>query len=99
MTRPNDSFRESRRTSYPTRDEVDNFHHYDDVNSRPEAHHHMLGTTRNSASEGTHVHDGITSSLLLDSITLTGSKAAYDPTREAQIVAALVKLGAVDSTT
>lgn len=102
MTRPSYNDSSSAKgfshTQYPNRDEVNNFHHYDDMDSRPEAHHHSLGTGRNNASEGSHIHDGITSRPLLDSITLTGSRATYNPAREAQIVAALVLLGAVDGT-
>lgn len=36
-------------------------HRQSDVDSNPWAHHHTLGTRRNQASPGNHIHDGVTS--------------------------------------
>jgi hypothetical protein len=39
-------------------------HGQDDADSSPRAHHHTLGTSRNQASPGNHIHDGISSPKL-----------------------------------
>jgi hypothetical protein len=39
-------------------------HKQSDVDSSPKSQHHTLGTGRNQASPGNHIHDGITSPKL-----------------------------------
>lgn len=72
-------------------------HRYADKDSGPMSLHHTLGVGVHQASPGDHSHDGGTSRLLLDGITLTGAKggSAFN----SSIVAALVALGATDNTT
>lgn len=76
---------------------VSEFHSNDDVDSSASAHHHTLGSGANQASPGYHNHDGSNSVLLLDGITLTGSKSTGAAL--ASVVSALVRLGAADETT
>lgn len=45
----------------PSPTEVNLFHARDDTDASTLAHHHTLGTERNQASSGAHVHDGKTS--------------------------------------
>lgn len=73
--------------------DVANMHRKADTDLRKESLHHTLGLGRNQAFPG----DGW--SRILAGITLTGSKAAYSATREAQVVAALKAMGAADQTT
>jgi hypothetical protein len=81
----------------PEQKKVAQFHVSDDLNSRPEAHHHDLGQSRNQASPGSHTHDGITSPLLLTG-TITGSKTTNVPSILSQIMAELAKIGLTDAT-
>jgi hypothetical protein len=81
----------------PEQKKVAEFHVNDDLNSRPEAHHHDLGQSRNQGSPGNHIHDGVTSPLLL-SATITGSKTSNVPSILTQIMAELAKLGLIDAT-
>lgn len=81
----------------PTPDVVDDFHTNSDLDSRAQAQHHTLGSSPTQASPGDHTHDGGTSPLLLAGIQLTGSKGGNAAL--ASVIAALVKLGATDSTT
>jgi hypothetical protein len=73
------------------------FHINDDVDSGQDAHHHTIGPGVNQAASGAHQHDGNDSALLLEGITITGTKgtAACD----SSIISALMRLGATDSTT
>lgn len=73
------------------------YHKNAPVDSRPEDIHHRLGPSPNQASPGNHSHNGSDSVLLLDGVTITGAKAGN--TALASVIAALVKLGAKDSTT
>ncbi len=50
---------------------VDLLHRLSDVDSSPLAQHHRLGTERNQASPGDHIHDGKTSKLLGQGMGLT----------------------------
>lgn len=77
---------------------VRQFHRNADTDVRPESIHHTLGSAPSQASPGDHKHDGGTSSLLLSGYTITGSKASPS-TVLPSIIAALVRLGAKDSTT
>lgn len=76
---------------------VKEFHTNADTDSSRDAIHHTLGPGINQGSPGGHSHDGQDSALLLADITITGAKgsAACD----SSIIAALVRLGATDSTT
>lgn len=100
MTRPatTDQATATRRKEPLSAREVLDLHRNDDLNSRPEAHHHDLGKGRNQASEGGHTHDGTTSAALL-SATITGSKTSNVPSILTQIMAELSKIGLVDGTT
>jgi len=54
----------------PPRD-VNQFHTKDDADTGPGAHHHTLGTNRNQASPGDHIHDGKSSKKLGTGLGLT----------------------------
>lgn len=75
---------------------VNEFHTNDDVDRDANSHHHTLGPNANQASPGSHRHDGSDSYLLLDGVTLAGSKGGN--TALASVISALVQLGAKDST-
>jgi len=84
-------------------DEVDQravlaIHRNDDVDSRPEAHHHTLGQGRNNASPGSHVHDGTLSAPLL-SANITGSRANNMSSIMDQLLTELQKIGITNATT
>jgi len=73
--------------------DVANLHRKADTDLRAEALHHTLGLTRNQAFPG----DGWT--RILAGRVITGAKSAYSATREAQIIACLAAMGAMDQTT
>lgn len=75
---------------------VADFHTNSDVDIRPESQHHTLGTTNSQAAAGDHTHDGGDSPLLLTGYTLTGSRGGN--AAMPSLIAALVRLGATDST-
>lgn len=77
--------------------DVTDFHTYDDLDISSEAHHHTIGPGVNQAASGAHNHDGNNSPLLLEGVTITGAKAGN--TALSSAIAALVQLGATDSTT
>lgn len=81
----------------PPADAVEDFHTNSDVDTRPEAQHHTLGPLPTQAAPGNHRHDGGDSALILEGIQITGSRAT-DAWR-LSVMAALVRLGATDSTT
>ena len=81
----------------PTAREVEDFHENSDVDGRPESQHHTLGPGPNQAASGTHRHDGGESALLLEGLTITGSRAS-DAYR-LSINQILVRLGATDAST
>lgn len=76
---------------------VARFHNKDDLDSGSEAHHHTLGIKKDQSSPGDHKHDGTTSRKLLEGVSITGSRGGN--VALASVIAALVKLGATDSTT
>lgn len=76
---------------------VTEFHKKDDVDSGWEAHHHTLGTKHDQASPGDHNHNGQNSLRIAKGITITGSRSGGAAL--VSVIAALVKLGATDSTT
>jgi len=83
----------------PSPKEVLDFHTHADTDGSQKAIHHTLGPNHNQAAPGNHSHDGGNSAVLqlLDGITLTGSRGGNAAL--ASVIAALVALGAVDSTT
>lgn len=81
----------------PSPTDVREFHTNDDVDVSQESHHHSIGPGVNQAASGAHNHDGNNSPLLLEGVAITGAKAGN--TAIASVVAALVQLGATDSTT
>jgi hypothetical protein len=76
---------------------VEKLHQFDDVDVRPESHHHTLGPGAAQASPGPHRHRGGDSELLLAGQTITGSRGGA--TAMVSIISALVALGATDTTT
>lgn len=77
---------------------VNRFHNKSDVDSSAFAQHHTIGPKPNQASPGPHKHTGADgSNQLLAGVTITGAKAGN--TALASVIAALVGLGATDSTT
>ncbi len=82
----------------PSAEKVRLLHRNADTDTRPEAAHHTLGASPNQASPGGHTHDGSDSKKLLEGYTITGAVASPS-TVLPSIIAALVRLGAKDSTT
>lgn len=76
---------------------VARFHNKSDVDSSQDAQHHTLGTKHDQATAGDHNHNGANSVKLLKGTTITGSRASGAAL--VSVIAALVKLGATDSTT
>lgn len=72
-------------------------HAKSDVDSATYAQHHTLGTNHNQATCGDHVHDGTSSRKIASTIILTGSRSGG--TALTSVIAALVALGATDTTT
>ena len=82
----------------PPADIVASFHKNAAIDSRAEDIHHTVGPEPSQASPGNHTHNGSDGALLLEAYTITGSKA--NPTTVLpSVIAALVRLGAKDSTT
>lgn len=81
----------------PSSVDVRDFHVFDDLDVSPDSHHHSLGAGPNQAASGAHTHDGSNSVRLLEGFVITGGRAGN--TAVASIIAALVSLGATDSTT
>lgn len=83
-------------------DQVEKFHRKSDLDSKPQAQHHSIGSSDNQASPGTHRHDGTTSQLILEGFVLTGNRGTASVAGVGAlttIIQALVQLGAVDNTT
>lgn len=78
-------------TAKPSASEVADFHTNSDVDVRPEALHHTLGSSGNQASPGDHTHDGGSSPLLLSGYSVQTSAAIA--TWRLQVEAALKRLG------
>lgn len=81
----------------PNSKEVTDFHVNSDKDGSRTALHHTLGPRPNQASPGGHSHDGGDSVELLPEVVFTGSRASAG--MMPQIIAALVRLGAKDTTT
>jgi hypothetical protein len=73
------------------------FHTRDDLDTSKQAHHHSIGVSSATACSGNHNHRGSDSALLLEGVTLTGSRGGNAALPS--IISALVELGATDSTT
>ena len=76
---PNDPFgtiKEEKRKEGLSPREAARVHERDDIDSGPLAHHHTLGISRNQASPGDHVHDGVSSRKLGfgQDLAISGSK-------------------------
>jgi hypothetical protein len=82
----------------PPKDVVDKFHKHAGVDTRKEDIHHTIGPLPAQAASGSHSHNGTDGVLLLDGYTITGVKSSPS-TVLPSIIAALVRLGADDSTT
>lgn len=76
--------------------EVANFHKKADTDGGRNALHHTLGAQKEQASPGNHDHHGGDSVLMLKDIVLSGSRGGN--VALVSIIAALVDLGATDST-
>jgi hypothetical protein len=81
----------------PTTEEVERFHTNSDVDLRAESQHHTLGSSPSQAAAGNHTHDGGDSALILEGMTITGSRAT-DAWR-LSVNQLLVRLGATDAST
>lgn len=81
----------------PSPQVVSEFHSNSDVDAERDSQHHTLGTGVNQASPGSHRHDGNDSFQLLESVEIVGAKGGN--TALASVIAALVSMGAKDSTT
>lgn len=75
---------------------VNEFHKKDDVDSSWDAHHHTIGTKHDQVSPGDHTHNGTNSLRILKGTSITGSRSGGAAL--VSVIAALVKLGATDST-
>lgn len=78
--------------------QVENLHKNADTDVRRESIHHTLGARGTQAAPGDHKHDGTDSALLLAGSTISGSRSSSTSIMPS-IIAALVKLGATDSST
>jgi hypothetical protein len=76
---------------------VAEFHTNSDVDSEKDAQHHTIGTGVSQAASGAHKHDGNDSFQLLADVEIIGAKGGN--TALASVIAALVGMGAKDSTT
>ena len=81
----------------PSQLEVAKFHTNSDKDGSKSGQHHTLGPGAFQAAAGNHTHDGVSSLPLLDGVTISGAKAGN--TALASVIAALVLLGANDTTT
>lgn len=81
----------------PSGRDVQKFHTNADTDGNEQSAHHTLGPSNNQASPGNHDHRGGNSVPLLDGTTITGSRASGAAL--VSVIAALVELGAKDSTT
>ncbi len=81
----------------PSSKEVTKFHSNADTDGNEGSLHHTLGPRKGQASPGDHDHRGGTSVLLLQGTTISGSRASGAAL--ISVIAALVELGATDTTT
>jgi hypothetical protein len=73
---PFGGIKDEKGSSGPSAQEVRAFHEKADTDSSVKSQHHTLGTSRNQASFGSHIHDGVDSKLLGTGagFVLTGAK-------------------------
>lgn len=83
--------------SAPSAKETIKAHNNADTDGKATAVHHTLGPGPMQASPGNHTHNGGTSLSLLEGVTLSGAKGGN--VALASVIAALVSLGATDTTT
>lgn len=83
--------------SSPSRKAVSDFHKNADTDGSDGSIHHTLGPRKGQAAPGDHDHRGGNSVLLLDGVTISGSRGGNAALTS--VIAALVELGAVDTTT
>lgn len=81
----------------PNRQAVAKFHTNADTDGSEGSIHHTLGPGHAQAAAGDHDHRGGSSVALLDGITISGARGGN--TALASVIAALVELGAKDTTT
>ena len=81
----------------PNRQAVAKFHTNADTDGNEGSIHHTLGPGHSQASPGDHDHRGGASVAILSGVTLSGAKGGN--TALASVIAALVELGATDTTT
>jgi len=84
-------------TDKPDAATVEDFHTNADTDVRSESLHHTLGPGAGQASPGNHTHNGGDSELLLDGMTVSGSRGGVSALPS--IIAALVRLGLTDQST
>lgn len=82
---------ESPKVSSPDTHVVREFHRHAEVDVSDKSIHHTLGPRQYQAASGKHTHDGEDSELLLTGFTIEAGTTTND------IVACLVRLGAVDN--
>lgn len=80
----------------PSAEEVKRFHTKADTDGQSTSAHHTLGAGSNQSSPGNHIHDGGSSKLLLEGLSLTGSRSGGAAL--VSVINALVTLGATDNT-
>ena len=83
----------------PSSREVAFLHKNSDVDSRDEAQHHTLGHGSAQASPGDHNHRDGKSMPILEGVSITGVTSGTNSVVIRSIIAALVELGATDSST
>lgn len=79
-------------------EQVEKLHLNADTDTRKESIHHTLGPRGTQAAPGDHTHNGSDSLLLLTGSTISGSRASSTSIMPS-VIAALVRLGATDSST
>lgn len=70
---PFGAIKDDKKSNTPDARSVNAFHHRDDLDSGPTAHHHTIGLGRNQAPPGDHVHDGISSRKIGSGLNLSVS--------------------------
>lgn len=69
-----------------------NLHTRSDVDAHPYAQHHTLGTSRNQASPGDHIHDGGSSKLIGNGMALSISGAKGSNAALGSVIAMLKQI-------
>ena len=98
---PEDPFgpiKEAKQKTTPPPDEVNRLHDKSDVDSSQMAQHHTLGLKHDQASPGDHTHNGQNSKLLMENVTISGSRGG-NAALASLITALSDALGFTDGTT